>query len=207
MNIAPAGMVSGRYYVNDQKISKSNAMARCQSILRTHRPHGSILTREDLFFVGSILLPYRDDTADPLFITVNPALSHNSFCFWYRTKNGGMSAFSYKNAIAAPGSAVRRRVCSAMRFEVKPQIQEWRDRNGISDPTIHADHIIPFSKILDDFCNQRQIEIEDIPVMDIGDQWQIADHKLANDWYQYHLQTARLQALPAFLNVAKSNHY
>jgi len=73
----------------------------------------------------------------------------------------------------------------------------------------HASYVIPsFDCLLNNFLNERQIDIESValtnPKPDDTDQrGQVTDTKLVEEWRSYHLNNANLQLLSAEANLRK----
>jgi 5-methylcytosine-specific restriction endonuclease McrA len=103
-----------------------------------------------------------------------------------------------------------------MRDEINYQIQNFKQEAIYKccicktfDKTVeyHADHIIPFSKIKDDFLNENELPIP-VKFKDGINGTKLFiydDYEFKNNWTKYHLHNTQLQILCQRCNLKKSN--
>lgn len=107
----------------------------------------------------------------------------------------------------------------AARNVINPQIKEYRE--NISLPIIcplslkkinnwkfiHIDHVIPFSKLFNDWLDSLGISPLDIELCGPKNFKTFKDIYLKNSWYEFHKRHADLQCVNAKHNILKSNKY
>lgn len=102
---------------------------------------------------------------------------------------------------------------SAMRFEIRRQISDFKIREfprvktcAISgEPLvwaeIHVDHYpVPFDDLLWNFCQERDVRISDVQLIDLAEFYELSDPFLSEDWRRFHVEKAQLR-----LTTAKAN--
>jgi 5-methylcytosine-specific restriction endonuclease McrA len=131
-------------------------------------------------------------------------------------KDGSNVDFSWNSCCKFNPRTPKQYLTKAMRDEINYQIQNFKKeaiykccicKTHDNNIEYHADHIIPFSKIKDDFLNDNELPV---PVnfkdsingtkLFIDD-----DYEFKNNWIKYHLRNTKLQILCQTCNLKKSN--
>ena len=131
--------------------------------------------------------------------------------------DGSETPFSYITAIdGKKGNSDKHELTAAMRECIGYQILDYRSNcelicnNCNSRCNIHIDHIIPFSKLRDDFltiCNTNKVDIPNSFVRNnnIRRDFKPEHFNFKQDWLYYHLINAKYQPLCSLCNLKKSN--
>jgi hypothetical protein len=114
----------------------------------------------------------------------------------------------------------KRRVISALRFEVELDISTWKTVNPFIKGSLcpeagtkmlktksEVDHIIPFAKLVDDFLSEEKIGFADVQITYHAriKQWRLQDNEVSYKWRKYHLANMKLQWISKEGNKAKSD--
>lgn len=146
----------------------------------------------------------------------------------YRT-DGTDVDFSYKNCVNNIGkngyvSKKRDDVLKALRFDVRPQIDEFRTNIfgnktylkcevlgvNFSKKTCHIDHIPPktFTNIVSNFLEFYNLKIEDIEIEPVDAIYDTLKNKEVKDnWISYHMKHAELRAIHKTANLAQKKSH
>jgi hypothetical protein len=156
---------------------------------------------------------------------INGFKSNTSHFHIYR-KDGTNIDFSYRNCVNNIGkngykSKKRDDVMKSFRFVVRPQIDKFRTEAfgkkqylkcevlniNFSKKTCHIDHKPPktFINIVENFLEFYKLDLENIITLPVDNIYNtIADKKIRDDWYSYHLKHAELRAIHKTANLAQA---
>jgi hypothetical protein len=119
--------------------------------------------------------------------------------FWLVRSDGSEDSFSYERCITGVPQSPHGKVCEALRFVVRPQMQAFRDALGlpikcsvtgadiIHRKDLHIDHKEPF-------CNLLERNGETLELVDKG---------ISSAFEEFHRHHAELQPLLKDVNLAK----
>lgn len=145
-------------------------------------------------------------------------------CFWHKGKaipitKSRLYAKARKRPCKHCGELIckRSQVLKAFRDTIAPQIKEFKDsthqlqtRCAISNCPLalcpggwHVDHVYPFSKLVEDFMLEQELELCHIPLSGRGQKKKLPTF-IAESWSQYHKDKAVLQGLCKRQNLKKS---
>lgn len=112
---------------------------------------------------------------------------------------------------------------AAMRQIIEPQIKTFRtsinrqlkrkqikcSMSGefINSGEWHVDHRYPFKNLVEEWCREEKVDLENIDVYCRGTKCYFRSTELAESWWDYHLTRAELQALSATANLKKGAKY
>lgn len=118
----------------------------------------------------------------------------------------------------------RRRVLSALRQIIEPQIKQYRQAvrrrikgvgryklrcaltgEYLNHGEYHIDHKTPFKVLVEDWCRINQVDLENIEVVCRGTFCQLKNKSLAENFFDYHLLNAELQVTTAQANLVKGS--
>ncbi|MCL8308306.1 DCL family protein [Pseudomonas putida] len=129
--------------------------------------------------------------------------------------DGTTDSFSYKRCITGVTQSHHGKVCEALRFAVRPQMDSFRaglqwpincaiTGNEIVHPNdLHIDHKIPFWRLLDEFCRACQVDLRNLEVIGNGMTLALADREVLQAFVDFHRQHAKLQPTSRQANVLK----
>lgn len=146
--------------------------------------------------------------------------------------DGTTEDFSYNHCLTFPLKGKKefgiRELKCALRESITPQIKQFiEDDNGRDIPLqyqhcpecgllfeednpYHVDHIIPFSKLVEDFMTNdgAKYKIPNSYARTLTRRWVFkpSDKCLEEDFLKYHAKNARYQFLCRMCNISKSNH-
>lgn len=135
--------------------------------------------------------------------------------FWVVRADDSSIDISWVVALQPEGKPAQKNyVTTAARYEVHPQIHSHHKSGDCGDCPVcgvmmvrgsglHVDHEIPFDTILQDFMTGEMLGYDDIEIEDLGLDSQFADGNLAQRWYDYHLQHAKLRLVHSHCNLAR----
>lgn len=204
--------------------SKSEVANKAEGILQRY-PIGTHLNDEDKNFILALLSLRSEQTirekTGPGISAITPMYPRqfdNCRCFCLTRTDGTWTDFSYRKSlenINNPGYA-RKAAKAAARYEVKPQIEDFRLRNfngtcsvtgeGIDISSSHVDHIPPdtFDVLFAGFLKSENKNIKHVETVGVGDR-QIGtlfcDRAFAERWKQYHKAHAKLRIVSAKANL------
>jgi len=158
---------------------------------------------------------YEDKTKDLKDVIVRYSFFNNiELCII--NNDDSETSFSYITAIEGKGNTDKYELTSAMRECVSYQILDYRNncdlicKNCNSIDNIEIDHIIPFSKLRDDFltiCKTNKINIPNRFVRkdNIRRDFKEENNNFKKEWMYYHLLNSEFQPLCKSCNLKKSN--
>jgi hypothetical protein len=111
----------------------------------------------------------------------------------------------------------------AMRQIIDPQIKTFRlsvlrqlkkkplkcpvSGDFIEAAMFHIDHKYPFKNMVQEWCRDEHIDLENVDVHCRGTKCYFRDTDLAERWFDYHMINAQLQVLSAKANLEKGSKY
>ena len=111
----------------------------------------------------------------------------------------------------------------AMRQIIDPQIKTFRasvnrqlkkkpikcslSGEFINSGEFHIDHRYPFKNLVEEWCRDERVDLENVDVYCRGTKCYFKDTDLAESWFDYHMMNAQLQALSAKANLEKGAKY
>lgn len=117
----------------------------------------------------------------------------------------------------------KRSALVALRQIAEPQIKTFRasvlrtlDKRSLKCPMsgdfiasgeFHIDHRYPFKNLVEEWCRQEGIDLENVEVYCRGVKCYFKSTDLAESWFDYHLMHAQLQALSAKSNLQKGSKF
>lgn len=118
----------------------------------------------------------------------------------------------------------RKAVLKALRQIIEPQIKQYRlavrrqikgtgryklrcaiTGESLDHGEFHIDHKIPFKLIVEDWCREICKDLEQIEVVCRGTSCKLADIKLAENFFDYHLLHSQLQVVTVTANLSKGS--
>lgn len=117
----------------------------------------------------------------------------------------------------------KREALMAMRQIIDPQIVIFRksvlrqikkkpmrcpiSHDFLEATEFHIDHKYPFKNLVEEWCRDMKVDLENIEVYCRGTKCYMKDTDLAESWFDYHQISAQLQALSAKANLQKGAKY
>ncbi|MEE1923631.1 DCL family protein [Pseudomonas sp. 148P] len=129
--------------------------------------------------------------------------------------DGTSDSFSYKRCITGVTQSHHGKVCEALRFAVRPQMEafreslEWPVKCAIKGVEIahpndlHIDHKVAFWRLLEQFCSEHEIELPNLQVVGNGMTLALANRQVTEAFIEYHHHHAQLQPTCREANVWK----
>lgn len=129
--------------------------------------------------------------------------------------DGTIDSFSYKRCITGITQSHHGKVCEALRFAVRLQIDTFRARLGWPvncaitgreirhSNDLQIDHKVAFWRILDKFSREYHIDLPNLQVVGNGATLALADRELTQLFVDFHLRHAQLQPTCKQANVEK----
>lgn len=129
--------------------------------------------------------------------------------------DGTEETFSYSKCITGVSQSPYGKVCEALRFAVRPQLDAFRaqlifpTRCAISGEPIvhpndlHVDHKTPFWRLLAQFCKTHQVDLSALQTTGNGMGLALVDRGTTAAFVAYHLKHAKLQASCKAANLRK----
>ena len=207
--------------INGNKYTKKQILDKCKEIMYSH-PIGTKLSGEELDFVMAVLKQHYNYEDKMKYGCKGIVIRNNPYNPKYRefriiTDFGDEITFSPRKCLNKPKHSAQ--VKRAMRNIIHDQIIEFRNelfKSGVvkceipcevlNQDNVHIDHIYPFDALVKDFLELNNITFEDIKLVNEGNnQPQFVDTNLAQKWYDYHKQNAKLRPLSARENLKLSN--
>lgn len=71
----------------------------------------------------------------------------------------------------------------------------------------HIDHRYPFKNIVEEFCRDYKLDLENVEVYCRGTKCYLKDTQIAEAFFDYHMMNASLQAVMAKANLKKGSKY
>ncbi|KIU54414.1 hypothetical protein QV12_01025 [Pseudomonas putida] len=119
--------------------------------------------------------------------------------------DGTIDSFSYKRCITGVAQSHHGKVCEALRFAIRPQMDtfrvslEWPINCAITGDQIvhpndlHIDHKVAFWRLLDEFCRKYGVHLPNLKVVGNGMTLALADQEIHQTFVDFHLRHAQLQ--------------
>lgn len=129
--------------------------------------------------------------------------------------DGTRDTFSYKRCITGVTQSHHGKVCEALRFAVRPQMEAFRASlswpvncaitgDEIVHPNdLHIDHKVAFWRLLENFCSESKVALHDLDVVGNGMVLELANLEVTKAFVEYHLRHAQLQPTCRQANVWK----
>ncbi len=198
--------------------SKKGATSKIRSILNSGKFGRTLEVDEEIVVLD--LLSYHPTAREKigpgvLRIEVRSVPGDRSGrAFWLVRKDGEEVDFSYKKCISAPSQ--RTLLLDAMRDEVRRHIESFKSRRlgegqiccAVTgekfEGDIHVDHMAPDTFIV---LSQAWLELRGLDELAIELKKatvgrELSDPALAEDWYKYHEEHARLQLVLPSVNLS-----
>ncbi|VVM38457.1 DCL family protein [Pseudomonas viridiflava] len=130
--------------------------------------------------------------------------------------DGSMENFSYKKCIMGVAQSSHGKVCEALRFAVRPQLDAFRatltfplqcaiSGAEISHPkNLHIDHKIPFWKLLESFCAFHDVDLQSLETTGNGMDLALTDQFVTKAFEDFHQTHAQLQPASKSANTLKA---
>ncbi|WP_285374257.1 DUF3223 domain-containing protein [Pseudomonas sp. lyk4-TYG-107] len=135
--------------------------------------------------------------------------------FWLVRSDGSEESFSYEQCITGVPQSAHGKVCEALRFAVRPQMQAFRDAIGLpvqcagsgveitERKDLHIDHKTPFCVLLERFSHDMQVDLSTLVTRGNGETLELVDKTIACAFEEYHRLHAELQPMLKEVNAAK----
>jgi hypothetical protein len=135
--------------------------------------------------------------------------------FWLVRSDGSEDSFSYERCITGVPQSPHGKVCEALRFVVRPQMQAFRDALGlpikcsvtgadiIHRKDLHIDHKEPFCNLLERFCQDQKVDLSSLETIGNGETLELVDKGISSAFEEFHRHHAELQPLLKDVNLAK----
>jgi hypothetical protein len=119
--------------------------------------------------------------------------------------DGTTDTFSYKRCVTGVTQSHHGKVCEALRFAVRSQLDTFRaglvwpvtcaiTHTEIAHPNdLHIDHEIPFWRLLEGFCSEHQVDLTALEVTGNGETLELVDGEVVTAFVAYHQRHAQLQ--------------
>lgn len=129
--------------------------------------------------------------------------------------DGTSDSFSYKQCITGVPQSPHGKVCEALHFAVRPQLDIFRANlvwplncaitgTAIAHPNdLHIDHKVAFWRLLDQFCSEHQVDLPSLKVVGNGMTLALADTEISEAFVSFHLLNAQLQPTSRQANLCK----
>lgn len=129
--------------------------------------------------------------------------------------DGTSDSFSYKKCITGVTQSHHGKVCEALRFAIRPQMDAfraglvWPLRCAITGVEIthlndlHIDHKVAFWRLLEFFCSEQQISLTSMEVTGSGMALALVNREVSSAFEVFHLNQAQLQPTSRAANVWK----
>ncbi|AIN58595.1 DUF3223 domain-containing protein [Pseudomonas soli] len=129
--------------------------------------------------------------------------------------DGTTDSFSYKRCITGVTQSHYGKVCEALRFAVRPQLDVFRaslvwpvncaiSGASIAHPNdLHIDHKVAFWRLLDQFFVEYQVDLTSLRVVGNGMTLTLADTQIREAFVDFHLRCAQLQPTSRQANLSK----
>ncbi|WP_236184697.1 DUF3223 domain-containing protein [Pseudomonas juntendi] len=133
--------------------------------------------------------------------------------------DGTSDSFSYKRCITGVTQSHHGKVCEALRFAIRPQMEAFRESlvwpvkcaiKGveIAHPNdLHIDHKVAFWLLLEQFSSEYEIALPNLRVVGNGMALALADRQVTDAFIKYHHHHAQLQPTCREANVWKGGGF
>jgi hypothetical protein len=148
-------------------------------------------------------------------------LNKNAIALDIINTDGSITEISWKKCVTGKAETIKSKFCSALRHSILKQICDFRSscdaticeacNVSLSDSSFHVDHVVHFSKLVEDFLEKYKGAF-DIPVQYDKEprtyltMFRDEDVKIANLFQEYHLHHASLRILCARCNLTRAKH-
>lgn len=118
-----------------------------------------------------------------------------------------------------PSKVNRRNAIKALRETIQPQIDQFKKRvsnqslvkSSLSGKPIigpyHVDHVYPFIRMVEEWCRENGVDLENVPVKCVGVSCRLESIELSESWFDYHSLNAKYQILDPVENITKGAKY
>ncbi len=141
---------------------------------------------------------------DRIFVRRNPTFPDQKQFIIIRIDKS-LIDFSYLKCIRGVDHTPLQKFKGAARQAISDQIIFYKDQKvdlHMEMGKVHADHVIPFDKLVTDFIKEEQIDVDKIKI--IGKtRYEFKDKELKDKWKKYHDIHALLQMISAHDNLTK----
>ncbi|MBD8666340.1 DCL family protein [Pseudomonas lurida] len=117
--------------------------------------------------------------------------------FWLVRSDGSEDSFSYERCITGVPQSPHEKVCEALRFVVRPQMQAFRDalglpvkcsetgKNIIHRKDLHIDHKATFCNLLERFCQDQKVDLLTLETIGNGETLELLDKEIASAFKEF----------------------
>lgn len=129
--------------------------------------------------------------------------------------DGTSDSFSYEKCITGMGQSPHGKVCEALRFAIRPQLDAFRESlvwpvrcsitgvDIIHSNNLHIDHRVPFWRLLERFSREQEINLSALAVEGNGMTLALVDREVSAAFEKFHQNYAQLQPTSKEANAAK----
>lgn len=208
--------IAGRQFA-----SKKAVEDECRRIRDAYAALTPVREAEDFAFLLGVLRLHRD-AAEKIGPGVRAFWSdyttYGTRGFWLERLDGTKTDWSFLHALKHPSR--REEALSALRNEIRYQIEDFRDRAfagkdfvvcGISGQPVglgehHVDHVTPFNSLAEAFVAQYKAKLEDIEIQPSRDNSVTRLLQCQEDreaWQRFHAQRATLRIVSIKANLSR----
>ena len=187
------------YKVNNIEFkTKKEIEWHCKKIKKKY-VNKEILNNEDFNFICDLKKQHHKEKIrllEPEHIIIDipeDRTFKQSRCF-ILIKNGTKHIFSVKKCIYNIGIK-KNNVYAALRQAVKYQIEEFAKINN-RQKGFHVDHIVHFTKLVEDWLNFENLNIEDLETIEECSHKKLKNSEIKQSWIDYHEKNAKLKIIP-----------
>jgi hypothetical protein len=203
--------------------TKKAVLAECSRILKNTRVGAEVKDPADHRFLLGVLGLHRQAKAKigcgvARFRRLATGFGPGATGFWAERVDGSTTDWSFHAAVNPPSPA--KEALTGLRHAVIDQVLDFRRRAfaesaviqcaitgaPIRDSGSHADHVRPFRELVDDFCREWGVPLDQIevdPTRDGETLTVISDPELREAWVQFHLERAELRMVSASANLSR----
>lgn len=188
--------------IKNIQYTKGELLATASQILKTEKE----LTGGEYAIAAYLLSLRRKSIGRSPRIAVKKAFvayrPHN--CFHFLDNTGKWTDFSYLKALDTPKQLSVRKINAALRDAIQPQIDLYRKENQVGGGK-HIDHVVPFKTLVAVWLSSESLELNQLQLSKAPgrDRWVLVSDRLAASWTEYHQKNAKLEVLPAYVNMSK----
>jgi hypothetical protein len=129
--------------------------------------------------------------------------------------DGSTESFSYKKCISGIAQSHHGKVCEALRFVVRPQLDTFRaaltfpvkcaisGQDIVHPNDLHVDHKIPFWRLLEQFCVEHDLDLRTLETAGSGLSLYLVDSSVSTAFEAFHQEHALLQPACRVANIIK----
>lgn len=134
---------------------------------------------------------------------------------WLVRRDGTDDSFSYKRCITGVRQSSYGKVCEALRFSVRSQLIEFRERltlpakcaisgeDIVHRSNLHIDHKVPFWRLLLAFSEIHRVDLCLLDTAGGGETLTLVDQEIRKAFQAFHLTHAELQPSSKIANALK----